>query len=81
MLENSALEGVPHVVTSNNVGVSMEVVLVIEPKLGHAIQGQQVAQVTLINSMEDDIVLVDLAKEALASSQNKGSSHRLGVNQ
>ena len=38
-------------------------------------------QVTLNNSMEDDIVLADLAREVSTSSQNKGSSHRLGVQQ
>ena len=43
-LENFALEeGVPHVVTSNCVGVSMEVVLVIELEPIQAIQEQQVA--------------------------------------
>ena len=40
------------------------------------------AQVTLNNSIEDEIVLADLARAVLFSSQNnKGSSHRLGVQQ
>ena len=76
MLDNLALEeGVPHVVTSNCVPT-----LELEPI--QAIQEQQVAQVPLNNSIEDDIVLDDLAREVLVSSQNnKGSSHRLGVHQ
>ena len=83
MLENLALEeGVPHVVTSNCVGVNMEVVLALELEPVQAIQEQQVAQVPLNNSIEDDIVLADLAREVSVSSQNnKGSSHRLGVHQ
>ena len=75
-------EGLPHVVTSNYVGVNMEVVLALELELVPAIQEQQVAQVPLNNSIEDDIVLADLAREVSVSSQNnKGSSHRLGVHQ
>ena len=75
-------EGVPHVVTSNYFGVNMEVVPTLELKPVQAIQEQQVAQVPLNNSIEDDIVLADLAREVLVSSQNnKGSSHRLGVHQ
>ena len=55
MLENLYLEeGVPHV-TSNCVP-SLE----LEPV--QAIQEQQVAQVPLNNSIDDDIVLVDLAR-------------------
>ena len=51
MLENLALEeGVTHVVTSNSVGVNMEVVTALELELVQAIQGQQEAQVTLNNS-------------------------------
>ena len=76
MLENLALEeGVSHVVTSN---------CVLAPELEpiQAIQEQQVAQVPLNNSIEDDFVLADLAREVSVSSQNnKGSSHRLGVHQ
>ena len=69
-------------VTSNSVGVSMEVVPTLELEPIQAIQGQQVAYVTLNNSIEDDIVLTDLAREISVSSQNnKGSSHRLGVDQ
>ena len=61
MLENFTLEeGVPHVVTSNCVGVNMEVVPALELELGQAIQEQEVAQVPLNNSIEDDIVLADL---------------------
>ena len=63
VLENLALEeGLPHVVTSNYVGVNMEVVLALELELVPAIQEQQVAQVPLNNSIEDDIVLADLAR-------------------
>ena len=44
VLKNLTLEeGVPHVVTSNCVGVSMEVVPTLELELVQAIQGQQVA--------------------------------------
>ena len=83
MLENLALEeGVPHVVTSNCVGVNMEVVPALELKPTQTIQEQQVDQVPLNNSIEDDIVLADLDREVLVSSQNnKGSSHRLRVHQ
>ena len=72
MLENLALEeGVP----SNCVPA-----LELEPI--QAIQEQQVAHVPLNKSIEDDIVLADLAREVSFSSQNKkGSSHRLGVHQ
>ena len=38
------------------------------------------AQVPLNNSIEDDIVFADLARE-VSSQNNKGSSHRLGVHQ
>ena len=83
MLENFALEeGVPHVVTSNCVGLNMEVVLALELEPVQAIQEQQVSEVPLNNSIEDDIVLADLARGVLVSSQNnKGSNHRLGVQQ
>ena len=71
-----------HVVTSNCVGVNMEVIPALETEPIQAIQEQQVAQVPLNNSIEDDIVLVDLAREVSISSQNnKGSSHRLVVHQ
>ena len=78
MLENLGLEeGVPHVVTCNCVGVNMEVVLALELEPVQAIQVQQVAQVPFNNSIEDDIVLVDLAREVSVSSQNnKDLSHR-----
>ena len=81
MLDNFSLEeGVPHVVTSNCVGVNMEVVPTLELEPVQPIQEQQVAQVPLNNSIEDGIVLADLAREVSISSQNnKGSSHRLGV--
>ena len=80
VLENLALEeGVPHVVTSNSVWVSMEVVLALELDPTQVIQEQQVDQVPLNNSIDDDIVLADLARGVLVSSQNKISSHRLGV--
>ena len=47
-----------------------------------AIQEQEVAQVPLNNSIEDDIILADLGREVSVSSENnKGSSHRLGVHQ
>ena len=83
MLENLALEeGVPHVVTSSCVGVNMEVVPALDLEPAQPIQEQQVGQVPLNNSIEDDIVLADLAREVSVSSQNnKGSSHRLGVHQ
>ena len=76
VLENLALEeGFPHVVTFNYVPA-----LELEPI--QAIQEQQVAQVPLNNSIEDDIVLANLGREVSVSSQNnKGSSHRLGVQQ
>ena len=81
VLENLALEeGVPHVVASNCVGVNMEFVPALELEPVQNIQEKQVAQVPLNNSIEDEIVLVDIVREVLVSSQNnKGSSHRLGV--
>ena len=44
MLKNLALEeGIPHLVTSNCVGVNMEVILALELELVQAIQEEQVA--------------------------------------